>query len=121
MTAAGVVAGAICLSNSSHFPLKLYSNCMKPVALPPGCARLDQTAADGVDDGHENYWNCAIRLQERPYGRAAGCEDDIWRCRDQFGNLLTKNCYCGPCQAGVEPQVAAFDPAQSTHRLHKWG
>ena len=32
--------GAISLSNSSHFPLKPYSNCMKPVALPPGCDRL---------------------------------------------------------------------------------
>src|ERR1700738_3195449 len=39
-TAARVTPGAICLSSSSHFPLKLYSNCMKPVVLPPGRARL---------------------------------------------------------------------------------
>src|SRR5262249_19769030 len=39
-TAARVTPGAICLSNSSHFPLKLYSYCIKPVALPPGRARL---------------------------------------------------------------------------------
>ena len=39
-TAARVTPGAICFSSSSHFPLKLYSNCTKPVALPPGRARL---------------------------------------------------------------------------------
>jgi len=36
--AARVTPGAICLSNSSHFALRPYSNAMKPVALPPGRA-----------------------------------------------------------------------------------
>ena len=39
-TAARVTPGAISLSNSGHFPHKLYSNIIKPVALPPGCERL---------------------------------------------------------------------------------
>ena len=39
-TAARVTSGAICLSTSNHLPLKLYSNCMNPVALPPGRDRL---------------------------------------------------------------------------------
>src|SRR5262249_37641814 len=39
-TAARVTLGAICLRSSSHLPLKLYSNCMKPDAFPPGCDRL---------------------------------------------------------------------------------
>src|SRR5262245_34136571 len=38
-TAARVTLGAICLRSSSHLPLKLYSNCMKPDAFPPGCDR----------------------------------------------------------------------------------
>src|SRR5262245_13665873 len=38
--AARVTFGAACLSSSSHLPLKLYSNCMKPDAFPPGCDRL---------------------------------------------------------------------------------
>src|SRR6516225_730614 len=38
-TATRFTSGAICLSSSSHFPLMLYSNSMKPVALPPGLAR----------------------------------------------------------------------------------
>src|SRR5207247_1011396 len=39
-TATRVTLGAICLSSSSHFPLILYSNAMKPVVLPPGRAKL---------------------------------------------------------------------------------
>src|SRR6516225_10673155 len=39
-TATRVTLGATCLRRSSHFPLKLYSNTKKPVALPPGLARL---------------------------------------------------------------------------------
>ena len=39
-TAARVTPGAICLSSSSHFPLRPYSNMRKPVALPPGRTRL---------------------------------------------------------------------------------
>src|SRR5262249_13460741 len=31
-----VTRGATCLRSSSHFPLKLYSNSIKPVVLPPG-------------------------------------------------------------------------------------
>ena len=40
MTATRVTLGAISLSNSSHFPPMVYSAIMKPVALPPGRARL---------------------------------------------------------------------------------
>src|SRR5947208_13205491 len=40
MIAARVTPGAICLSNSSHLPLRPYSNERKPVTLPPGRARL---------------------------------------------------------------------------------
>src|SRR5262245_55045578 len=39
-TAARVMLGATCLSNSTHLPPKLYSKLVKPVALPPGRARL---------------------------------------------------------------------------------
>src|SRR5215510_9324095 len=39
-TATRIRLGAICLSNSNHFALRLNSNAMKPVALPPGRARL---------------------------------------------------------------------------------
>ena len=39
-TATRVRLGASFLSSSSHFPLRLYSNALNPVVLPPGRARL---------------------------------------------------------------------------------
>jgi hypothetical protein len=44
-TATRVTGGAISLSSSSHFPLRLYSNVRKPVTLPPGLARLSTKPA----------------------------------------------------------------------------
>src|SRR5262245_5474426 len=44
-TAARVTLGAISLSRSSHFPPKPYSYWTKPVALPPGRARLSTKLA----------------------------------------------------------------------------
>src|SRR5262245_18190869 len=39
-TAARDTFGATSLSSSSHLPLRLYSNWMKPLALPPGRTML---------------------------------------------------------------------------------
>ena len=44
-TATCLTSGAICLSTSSHFPLKPYSNARNPVTLPPGRARLETKPA----------------------------------------------------------------------------
>jgi hypothetical protein len=44
-TATRVKLGAISLSSSSHLPLRPYSNAMKPVALPPGRAKLSTKPA----------------------------------------------------------------------------
>src|SRR5262245_20185211 len=44
-TAARVTDGAISFSSSNHFPPKLYSKAMKPVALPPGRAKLSTKPA----------------------------------------------------------------------------
>ena len=44
-TAALVTPGAISLSSSNHFPPMPYSNSIKPVALPPGRARLSTKPA----------------------------------------------------------------------------
>src|SRR5215470_13267962 len=45
MTPTRVTPGAICLSSSSHLPLRPYSNEVKPVTLPPGRARLSTKPA----------------------------------------------------------------------------
>ncbi len=39
-TATREVRGAISISRSSHLLARLYSNCVKPVTLPPGLAML---------------------------------------------------------------------------------
>ena len=44
-TKARVTCGAICLSNSAHLPLMLYSKFEKPVILPPGWAILSTEPA----------------------------------------------------------------------------
>src|SRR5262249_24475134 len=44
-TATRVTPGAISRISSSHFPLMPYSIEVKPVALPPGCARLSTKPA----------------------------------------------------------------------------
>jgi hypothetical protein len=53
-TAARLTPGAICLSSSSHFALKSYSNAMNPVALPPGRARLSTMPAPTGSTAPEN-------------------------------------------------------------------
>jgi hypothetical protein len=45
-----VTFGAISLSSSNHFPHKLYSNIIKPVALAPGRDRLS-TKPDPTGSG----------------------------------------------------------------------
>jgi hypothetical protein len=45
MTATRVTFGAICLSISNHFALKPYSMRRRPVALPPGRAKLSTNPA----------------------------------------------------------------------------
>src|SRR5215467_12659306 len=44
-TATRLTRGAISLTSSGHFPLRPYSNCVKPVVLPPGRARLSTMPA----------------------------------------------------------------------------
>ena len=58
--------GAICLSNSSHLALVPYSNAVKPVALPPGRAKLStKPAADRVVHREKHDRHGAGRLLQR--------------------------------------------------------
>ncbi len=58
---------------------------MKPVALPPGRARLvDEAGADRIGDDREHDRHGAGRLQQRPHGRGAMGQDDVRRERGQF-------------------------------------
>ena len=113
----------ICLSSSSHFPLMPYSNRMKPVALPPGRARLMTNPAPTASMTLENTIGivrvaCSnaeqLRLPWRP--------DDI-RCeRHQFRRVLAKiarhqstpiGCRCAHCGRRSSPVAPA--PAGTPH------
>ncbi len=63
----------------------LYSKSMKPVALPPGRARLStKPAPTGSTGDREHDRHGAGRLQQRPHGRGAMGQDDVGRERGQF-------------------------------------
>ena len=51
---------------------------------------LDEAGADRIDDIHEHDRHGAGRLQQRRHGRAAGCQDDVRRERDQFRRIFAK-------------------------------
>ena len=112
--------GAICLSSSSHFPPMTVFEQRKPVALPPGRARLSTkpaptgSATIGKHDRHG-----AGRLQQRPHGRGARGQDDVRRERDQFRRVFANFGGIGRGPAGVDAHVAADGPAQLRHRLQE--
>ena len=87
-TATRFTPGAISLSSSSHFALMLYSNCIKPVALPPGRARLSTKPAPTGSATREHDRHGAGRLQQRRHGRGAGGQNDVRRERDQFRRVF---------------------------------
>ena len=88
MTATRVTRGAISLSSSSHLPHMPYSKEVKPVALPPGRARLStKPAPTGSSTTHEHDRNGAGGLLQRSHDRAAKGQDDVRRERDQFRSV----------------------------------
>src|SRR5262245_8757008 len=117
-TATRVTLGAISLSSSSHFPLRLYSRDMNPVALPPGQA-VDEASADRITDDREHDRHCAGCLQQWPHGRGARGQDDV-RCeRDQFRRVSTSAVGIASAPAIVDPHVAALGPAQLLQHLQE--
>ena len=56
MTATCVTSGLIALSSSSHFPPTPYSNCKKPVALPPGRDRLATKPEGCLEKQERQRW-----------------------------------------------------------------
>src|SRR5262245_40485719 len=74
-TAARVMLGATCLSNSTHLPPKLYSKLVKPVALPPGRARLcTHPAPTGGNRLHGDRW---VNLHDERHADDAANRCDI--------------------------------------------
>src|SRR5262245_48833870 len=112
MTAARVTLGAICLSSSSHFPLRLYSYTVKPVALPPGRAKLStKPAPTGSATFTKHDGDSAGRLLQCHHARGGRRQDDVRRKRDQFSRVSTAVGIVG-APACVDAHVAAVGPAK---------
>ena len=112
-TATRVTPGAISLSSSSHFPLKPYSNDIKPVALPPGRARLStKPAPTGSGTIVNTIGTVRVACSKLSLSKAASGHDDVRRERDQFFRLFATGGGIARSKAVVDPHVAAFGPAQ---------
>ncbi|HEY5130994.1 MAG TPA: hypothetical protein VIJ35_27510 [Bradyrhizobium sp.] len=72
----------------------------------------DEAAADRIDDDREHDRHGAGRLQQRPHWSGAMGQDDVRRERGQFRRVSANLGGIGAGPAGVDPHVAADDPAQ---------
>src|SRR5262249_40110247 len=118
-TATRVTRGAISLSTSSHFPLMPYSKIMKPVALPPGSARL---ATKPAPTGSATVTN-TIGIVRVAYSNGAAVAVPVPPMRTS-GARATHSAAClrmsSALAQGVSiDQVAAVAPAQLLEGLHQ--
>src|SRR6516225_5964671 len=113
-TATRVTLGAICLSSSSHFPLMLYSNSMKPVALRPGRARLStKPPATGSAMIGNTIGTVRVACINGPTVEVPGA-------RMTSGASAANSAACLRISGGpvdIDPDVAAFDPTEVLQRL----
>src|SRR6516162_76438 len=110
-TTARITPGDISLSSSSNFAPTPYSNCVKPVALPPGRAKLSTKPADRIRHLHKHDRQRASSLLQRHHGRPASGQDDVRGERNQLRRLLANLGGIGRGPADIELYVAADAPA----------
>ena len=121
ITAARVMRGAISLSSSSHFPLMLYSNAVKPVALPPGRAKLEtKPAPTGSTTFANTIGTERVACSSGSITTVRVGHDDVGRERDQLRHVTanaigcqrpsdSRSARCGPRSSPI-PQAPARTP-----------
>ena len=110
------------MSSSSHFALMLYSKTVKPVALPPGRARLfNVAAAHRVGGIHEDDRYRAGQLQQGSKGNRGGGQNGVRRERNQFRRIFTIVAEIAGGPADVHLDIASDDPALIPQALLKRG
>src|SRR5262249_6209046 len=119
-TATRVTPGAMSRISSSHFPLMPYSIDVKPVALPPGCARLStKPAPTGSGVSVNTIGTVRVSLSNGPAtapplarmtsGASASSSAAYWRMRS-----------ASPAPpARVDAHVAGDGPARLPQPLHE--
>src|SRR6516162_10236083 len=112
--------GAISLISSIHFPANPYSGLVKPVALPPGRARLaTKPAPTGSTTCANTIGTVRVACSK---GVAAGmplAKNNV-RCeRDQFRRLFAKALGIAPAPAEVDTHVTADRPTRFLQPLQE--
>src|SRR5262245_11696470 len=117
-TATRVTCGAICLSNSTHFPLMAVFVICEHAGVAAGQRQaLDEAGPEPVGQIHEHDWDGLGRLQQQPSGRAANGQKDVRRERDQFRRISADGSGVATGRAIVDLQVSANRPAQLPQAL----
>src|SRR5262249_43358340 len=113
MTVTRARSRATSLSTSSFFPPIAYSPVVKPVMLPPGCARLaTRPVRDRVRYLHEHdRYRVSFLPQQRQY-QCMIDNDDIRLHSDEFAGIEAGAIGIAASQTKLHPQVTAVDPAQ---------
>src|SRR6516165_7999485 len=107
-TAARVTFGAICLSDSNHFPFKLHE--AGGIAAWPR-QTLDETGADWIRDNHEYDRHSMGSLKHIRRGRAARCYDHVRSKCCQFRRIFPQGLSIAIAPAIFELHIATLGPA----------
>src|SRR5262249_33534401 len=110
--AARVTCGAICFSNSTHFPLMLYSELVNPVTLQPGRARLWTKPPPIASETFTSTIGMARVACTSGAIAEPGDHDRVRRECSHFHWVLADAVGFAASQAIVDLQVSADRPAQ---------
>ena len=108
------------MSSSSHFAAQTVFELHKAGNVTAGPRQaIDKAGTDRIGDTHEHDRHGASCLQQRSHGRSATGHDDVRRERGQFHRVFANGVGIGCGPAGVDPHVAAVDPAQLLQPLQE--
>src|SRR5215831_18188738 len=121
-TATRVTPGATSRISSSHFPLMPYSIDVKPVALPPGCARLwTKPAPTGSGVSVNTIGTVRVACSNDPATAPAASQDDVRRERKELGRVFANALGIARPPARVDLDVAGDGPARLPQPLQERG
>ena len=97
----------------------LYSKTVKPVALPPGRAKLStKPAPTGSATSANTIGTVRVACST---ARRSDCwaKDDVWRECDQFGRIFAQSVGIVPAQRIIDLDVLSDGPTQLLQTLHE--
>src|SRR5215469_5981422 len=110
------VRGAISFNSSTHLPPTAGSLTVKPVMLPPGCARFAAKPLPIGSVTREHDGNCARLVGKRADRGCAHTEDRVGPQIDQLFCERSVLIRISGAPAKFDPEIAAFRPPQLRER-----